>query len=227
MQNSLSARRSASCFLWHSRAHLPFPFFTSLSNTISCRVNWESPTFALVCPFQKYQSECYPQMPNLELDAVVNGTLGYSSVGRTEKKDGGVFAQGWLHSVRQEHLMVVAVVMTIWNAHVDKNTSLLDLYPLHLLNILPIGQEFLKPPKVEACQLTLNTHHPIFCCHRFSTSVGHVTSQAKDVISKMINFWSSCYGWSITNSKSIHEEAGLIPGLAQWVKDPVLRWAVV
>ena len=38
---------------------------------------------------------------------------------------------------------------------------------------------------------------------------------------------SSHRGSALKNMTSIYENVGLIPGLAQWVKDPALLWAVV
>ena len=42
-----------------------------------------------------------------------------------------------------------------------------------------------------------------------------------------ISLGSSCCDSVEANWTSIHEDAGLIPGPTQWVKDPVLRRAVV
>ena len=44
---------------------------------------------------------------------------------------------------------------------------------------------------------------------------------------KICVLWSSHCGAAETNLTMNHEVAGLIPGLAQWVKDPALLWGVV
>ena len=52
-----------------------------------------------------------------------------------------------------------------------------------------------------------------------STRVKYQCGQLKN---KVYFSWSSCCGSRETNLTSIHEDKDLIPGLAQWVKNPVL-----
>ena len=42
-----------------------------------------------------------------------------------------------------------------------------------------------------------------------------------------IIFGSSGHGLVVMNQTSVHEDVGLIPGLIQWVEDPMLPRAVV
>ena len=43
---------------------------------------------------------------------------------------------------------------------------------------------------------------------------------------RMINYGVPIVAQRLKNLTSIHENAGLIPGLVQWVKDPALPWSV-
>ena len=52
-----------------------------------------------------------------------------------------------------------------------------------------------------------------------------LVSSSKTVI-KINTIWSSHRGAAEMNLTRNHEVTGSIPGLVQWVKDPVLPWAV-
>ena len=47
------------------------------------------------------------------------------------------------------------------------------------------------------------------------------------LVVKIAKYWSSRRGSVVTNPTRIHEDAGSIPGLVQWVEDLALPSAVV
>ena len=61
------------------------------------------------------------------------------------------------------------------------------------------------------CYLERNTCFPVFWKQR------DINQVSKPESFKDIKSWSSRHGSAVTNPTGIHEDAGLIPGLAQWV----------
>ena len=60
-----------------------------------------------------------------------------------------------------------------------------------------------------------------FSLSRWSSQHSKVNASFVETV-KPPSFWSSCCSLGVMNLTRIHEDAGSIPGLAQWIKDPVV-----
>ena len=93
--------------------------------------------------------------------------------------------------------------------------------PLHFL--LPVDLGFLSSEPKHDLRILLNTKaHPSYLQVREKYFPPKMTLKLLWVQDKRFQMWGSHHGSAVMNLTSIHEDADLIPGLAQWVKDQAL-----
>ena len=96
---------------------------------------------------------------------------------------------------------------------VDISTCPCKMYHKHSLRIFLVPNSFIKVSRWQTSETE----------QKLDTSVGPYYCSK---VSKCMTGSSHC-GLAVTSPTSIHEDTGLIPGLAQWVKDLALLGAVV
>ena len=111
-----------------------------------------------------------------------------------------------------------ATAVTLYHSH-SNSRSELRLWPTPQLTATLILN-----PRSKATDGNCNLMVPSWICSHCATTE---TPTIVDLECRVqSHYWSSCCGAVETNPTRNHEVASLIPGLAQWVRDPALMWAV-
>ena len=111
-------------------------------------------------------------------------------------------------------------------SNLEERNFVQTFYLPHVSEGLPVG----KAEAQVSCGHTLLIPRKLQGPELSPKSVSSISTQYKCIFLKKLGVgWgeSSHHGSVVMNLTSIHDAAGSVPGLAHWVKDPALPWAVV